>query len=425
MRPGRSLRFRSQIVTTMVALLMVGLMAPAADAAKGTPKPFTMTVSPSVATAGASAQFTATFTNQSQAQLGSANLSVPAAFSISGVLTSQGSATFVGQTVNLRSLALAPQRSLTVDVTATAACSSSANNVWSAVARTGANFTGLSFQLVTPKGDRTTAVTGACSLAFVAGRQPADAVTNAIISSSPADPDGPPVQVGVLDGAHNLRTGGSPISISMAIGTNPGGGILAGTKTVPTAAGIATFSDLSIDQPGDGYTLVATGSGLASSATSDPFEIAELVMTCEPNVDCTGSLTQDDTGATVNALADPSSPVLTMSLTPGGIDCTGYGEQSSTLTFNVTTDRTKEVTMSFDTGLDPNLVHPGDFQVCFESETPFLDRGGAMVTLGLLPDCDHSLSHPPVPPCVKSRSSIGSVVSLTFLAPAGDPRGRV
>ena len=75
----------------------------------------------------------------------------------------------------------------------------------------------------------------------------------------------------------------------------------------------------------------------------------------------------------MNALADPSAPVLTMSLTPGGIDCDGYTEQSSTLTFNVTSTREKEITMTFDTGLDPYYVHPDDFQVCFQSETPFLD----------------------------------------------------
>ena len=60
------------------------------------------------------------------------------------------------------------------------------------------------------------------------------------------------------------------------------------------------------------------------STTSDPFNIAGLVQAREPDVDCTGSLTEGDTGATVNALADPSSPVLTMSLTPGGIDCADY-----------------------------------------------------------------------------------------------------
>ena len=84
--------------------------------------------------------------------------------------------------------------------------------------------------------------------------------------------------------------------------------------------------------------------------------------------------------------------------------------------------------MTFDTGLDPYDVHPDDFQVCFQSETPFLDADSETVTLGLLPNCfaDYeSFVSDPIPPCVESRTADGSVVSVTFLAPAGDPKGRV
>ena len=56
-------------------------------------------------------------------KLGSVNLSVPAAYSITGVLTSRGTATIVGNTVKLRSLNLAFLHWFTVKVTATAACS--------------------------------------------------------------------------------------------------------------------------------------------------------------------------------------------------------------------------------------------------------------------------------------------------------------
>ena len=41
----------------------------------------------------------------------------------------------------------------------------------------------------------------------------------------------------------------------MAIGTNPGGGTLSGTTTVAAVAGVATFSNLSINKAGTGYTL--------------------------------------------------------------------------------------------------------------------------------------------------------------------------
>ena len=62
-------------------------------------------------------------------------------------------------------------------------------------------------------------------------------------------------------------------SITIAIGTNPPGGLLSGTVRAVAAAGRAIFANLSIDQPGSGYTLTAGAPGLAG-ATSAPFTIA-------------------------------------------------------------------------------------------------------------------------------------------------------
>jgi len=59
--------------------------------------------------------------------------------------------------------------------------------------------------------------------------------------------------------------------VTLAIGTNPGGGTLSGTKTVTVSSGVATFSGLSINLAGT-YTLTATSSGLAS-ATSSYFNV--------------------------------------------------------------------------------------------------------------------------------------------------------
>jgi hypothetical protein len=61
-------------------------------------------------------------------------------------------------------------------------------------------------------------------------------------------------------------------SVTMAIGANPGGGTLSGTKSVAAVAGVATFSGLSIDKVGTGYTLTATAAGVGS-AVSSPFNI--------------------------------------------------------------------------------------------------------------------------------------------------------
>src|SRR5439155_27044751 len=62
------------------------------------------------------------------------------------------------------------------------------------------------------------------------------------------------------------------LPISLAIATNPSGGTLTGTIPVAAAAGVATFTDLSIDTPGTGYTLTAT-SGTLTQATSNAFNI--------------------------------------------------------------------------------------------------------------------------------------------------------
>jgi hypothetical protein len=81
----------------------------------------------------------------------------------------------------------------------------------------------------------------------------------------------PAVTVRIEDANGNLITGDTR-NVTIAIGTNPAGGTLNGTKTVAAVGGIATFSTLSINNAGNGYTLVATASGL-TSATSTSFNI--------------------------------------------------------------------------------------------------------------------------------------------------------
>jgi len=87
----------------------------------------------------------------------------------------------------------------------------------------------------------------------------------------------PAVQVTVTDAS------GSPVTsftgtVTIAIGHNGGllvPGTLSGTKTVNVVNGVATFSDLSIDQPGTGYTLTVTAGGVVS-AESAAFNIGVM-----------------------------------------------------------------------------------------------------------------------------------------------------
>ncbi|MGP8052951.1 MAG: kelch repeat-containing protein [Limisphaerales bacterium] len=87
------------------------------------------------------------------------------------------------------------------------------------------------------------------------GQQPGNTTAGQSIS--------PPVTVQVLDPFGNLTA--SITNVTVAIGNNPGGGTLNGTLTVPAIAGVAIFSDLSIDQPGNGYTLIASATALTGT----------------------------------------------------------------------------------------------------------------------------------------------------------------
>ena len=62
-------------------------------------------------------------------------------------------------------------------------------------------------------------------------------------------------------------------AVTMAIDNNPSGGQLSGTLTVNAISGVASFSGLSIDTEGTGYTLTASAGGL-TDATSTGFDVA-------------------------------------------------------------------------------------------------------------------------------------------------------
>jgi hypothetical protein len=108
----------------------------------------------------------------------------------------------------------------------------------------------------------------ASKLAF--GQQPINAVVNQAIS--------PAVTVRVLDAFGNLETGDNTHTVTMTIGTNPSSGTLGGTTTVTVSGGVATFSTLSINQVGNGYTLTSS-SGSLTGATSASFNITAPVTT--------------------------------------------------------------------------------------------------------------------------------------------------
>ncbi len=100
----------------------------------------------------------------------------------------------------------------------------------------------------------------AAQLAF--STQPGNAIVRSTIP-------GPPT-VTVQDNAGNTVTSTTAL-ISIAIGANPGSATLDDNLTVTLGSSVS-FPSLSINQPGNGYSLVASSADLLS-ATSNPFNI--------------------------------------------------------------------------------------------------------------------------------------------------------
>jgi hypothetical protein len=89
-------------------------------------------------------------------------------------------------------------------------------------------------------------------------------------TASAGAPINPAVRVTVRDNFGN--TAAFTGNVTITIGTNPSAGTLSGTSTKPAAGGVASFADLSINNAGAGYTLVASAAGLPSR-TSAAFSI--------------------------------------------------------------------------------------------------------------------------------------------------------
>ncbi|HET9709845.1 MAG TPA: invasin domain 3-containing protein, partial [Gemmatimonadales bacterium] len=127
-------------------------------------------------------------------------------------------------------------------------------------------------------------------LAFIV--QPATAVAGVSIA--------PAIQVAVEDAIGN-RVTSATTSVTLAILDNPNGGVLSGTATVAAVSGVATFSNLSINKSGTGYSLSAAATALTGDVSADfditPASAARVSFFAEP------------TSATAGAVIAPSVQV--------------------------------------------------------------------------------------------------------------------
>ena len=111
----------------------------------------------------------------------------------------------------------------------------------------------------------------AVSFPFTVG---AGAATQLAFSPQPAG-----AQTGVAMGSFSVKiedAGGNVVAstsgITLAIGTNPGGGVPTGCAA-STLAGVATFTACQISKAGNGYTLIATDTTDTLNVTSSAFNI--------------------------------------------------------------------------------------------------------------------------------------------------------
>ncbi len=396
-------------------------------------KCFTVAVSPQSLAAGAGASFSFTITNEaSTQQLGSIQITAPSGFVITAA---PGSASYTSTSALFLNLAIAPSAQATVTLSATAPCGTSSYQ-WAIVAKQSNDFSGApgnDFKLdPASAGNLAGTLTGTCSLAFTGDGEPTGTAAGLAITSA-FNSAGGPVKVEILDGSGKLATG-STAAVTVAIGSNPGSGSLAGTTTSAASGGVASFSNLSINKPGIGYTLTATSQGIAA-ATSDDFAIWGSLSGC-PTSPCSASASSSTTSGTVTTSSVSQGDVLGIGL--GGVKFTcgsSYHETSDPVSFDVlNSSGVAQASAQFSATLEilksavQSSGHPGasTWQICYASTTPFAARtgtsgtavlGGVLYYTGLLPDC--SSSQPA--PCVQARNkdNAGDVV-ITFLA-VGDP----
>jgi hypothetical protein len=282
-----------------------------------------------------------------------------------------------------------------------------------------------------------------CSLVFTTDGQPAGTTVNTKITSSFDSPSAGPVKVKVVDqlGA-TVTNSKAPIAIDITSTANPGAGTLSGTKTVSAVRGVASFSGLSIDQPGIGYRLTATSNGMGS-VTSGHFDIWSSAQRCSPPpAPCSSTASSDTTSGTVTAsLANPNpNQFVGTGISAGSYDCgPSYRLWSDQFSFDVVDGSTGTgqggqftAVLRIQKPTVQSSGHPGasTWQICYaspqQSPTPSWASGTATIgdvtyDTGLLPDCSNTT---PAPPCVQARTkdNAGDVL-VTFLA-SGDPIGR-
>jgi hypothetical protein len=481
----RVLRRIVPAVPAIIAAAFVLTASAPANAASSLlqPKGYAVVVAPATVNGGTTAGMTATFTNEGFVRIESAALIWPAPLQVQSASLPAGMAQPTVSTcrhggatvpcVQLHDLDLAPGASVTVSMSVSSppACSNAAG-AWTVMARPDTLISFLSalfgvnlLPLDAAHSSLTTTVVDSCHLQFAP--PPAGAVVGQTITGSAYDQTGPSPAVDVLDQGGALVTSSSA-SISLALTSNPGSATLAGTTTASVVGGIATFGGLSLNEPGNGYTLTAASAGI-TPVTSAPFDVQAVDTACS-GVTCTLS-TGTTQGSAQVAASVPSgggtSGTLVESVNAAGdgsLTCGSYqSADPNTYEFFTTDDSLgKVVTLDitdpqgdlppYEAGDTNGFTIPGgdgdnDYddvlwgqQICFQAPYEFTIRGGGeapastlpdrtTVYSGLLPDCSalltgpcHDRSADSAPRDPSSPTGYDIVLVADIPPAAGDPR---
>lgn len=421
------------VVVLIAALLAWTSITTVASAAAE--KSFSASLNPSSLVAGASygasprTPIILTILNTSnQARLGSANVTLPAGVLPTGASVVPGTATAVGQVIELRNLDLQPGTSAVVAVSAQVECAANhASYVWAFQVKQANDFNGTPGNNLLGT-NPASPVSGNCQLTF--SKQPAHSEkTPTIITSKIYDPAGNVVTVSVVDGE---GVGVQTVSwwsgtISLAKGNDPTTGdvaALTGGLSAAAVGGSATFTPR-IDVSATGYTVIASATpgddasqGTSTSLASQPFNIVDDATICAASTGCeavagVGQKTQANVRASSNGAAG-DLVILSINDPAVSIDCAGYAETSDIVVFNVTDSgginpapRSKVTTLTLAAAFVTRSA--SKYQVCYN------DGSGAL----LLPICSN---RSPVPPCVVSRALDRSKnLVIVVSSPPGDP----
>jgi hypothetical protein len=438
--PARPLTVPPYHVLLALACLVAAFALPAGTAAAAaTSKPYEVTLSPADVPAGVTVgAFTVRLTNRTGTQqLGSAEVTAPAAFTLVGPLSISGSGTVTaaGNVLSLRNLAAPPDASVTVTVGVRMPCVADTYS-WTVEAKQSNDFKGPPGNSLGPLlGSLTTAVGGSCSLRFAA--QPAGTEKNEPIRAQAFQPASTQlVSVEAVDGSatpQRLTWFTGPITMRLAP-TSYLGRLDPAAGSVAAVAGLAAFPDLQIDASGV-YNLAATTTAAGVTAgQSAAFQVVDIADDCDA-AKCSAQLAGKQTTSTVTGAPGTDSGLLLLSLNLGpDPSCGGYTPPSEDwFEFQLTAARDKTLVATYSKAAMRTFAGPSALEICFAAPNTFTAKGGPAQPfdydgepandlegfVGLLPNC------PAATPCILKRSgTTGGGATVSFFVPAawGDPR---